>query len=80
MNTKNSVSFFRVRAEVEFFWVNGNICCEWCNKSFRNKKGHFECCETHEEIEDPGRNIGFYCPAREVLEGDLSDEVSSTAG
>lgn len=68
MSAGKVVTFVRVRAEVDFFWVSGKICCEWCNKSFRNKKGHIECCETHEEMAEPGRNIGFYCPAKEAIE------------
>ena len=57
MSAGKVVTFVRVRAEVD-----------WCNKSFRNKKGHIECCETHEEMAEPGRNIGFYCPAKEAIE------------
>lgn len=76
MSAGKAVTFVRVRAEVDFFWVNGKICCEWCNKSFRNKKGHIECCETHEEIPDPSKMIGWYCPAREAIERRINDEVS----
>lgn len=79
MNIKDSVTFSRVRTEVEFFWVNGNICCEWCNKSYRNRKGHIECFETHEEMADPGRGIGFYCPAREAIERMLENEISAAS-
>lgn len=68
MNVKNSITFFKVTAPVEFSFQNGLICCEWCDKSDRNRKGHYECCITHEEMVEPGRNIGFYCPAREAIE------------
>lgn len=62
------MDFTRYTVPVEITFVNGNICCEWCNMSFRNRKGHIECPFSHEEIFSPNSTVGEYCPLRkEVL-------------
>lgn len=64
----NPVGFTRYTVPVEIAFVNGRECCEWCNMSFRNRKGHIECVLTHEEMYSPGSGVGDYCPLRkEVL-------------
>jgi hypothetical protein len=60
----DSVDFTRYKAEIEIRFVNGNECCEWCNLSFKNRKGHIECGITGEEMIAPGETIGWKCPLR----------------
>ena len=60
----NEVTFERRKAEIELRFTGGKICCEWCNLSYRNRKGHFACGITGEEMLEPGATIGFYCPLR----------------
>ena len=58
------VTFEKHRAEVEIIFKDGRTCCEWCNLSFRNRKGHISCSLSGEEMVSPGDTIGFYCPLR----------------
>lgn len=62
--TKSSVDFTRHKAMIEIRFVNGQECCEWCNLSYRNRKGHFACGITGEEMVSPGDSVGWECPLR----------------
>lgn len=62
--TKSTVDFTRHSAMIEIRFVNGQECCEWCNLSYRNRKGHFACGITGEEMVSPGDSIGWECPLR----------------
>lgn len=62
------VDFTRYTVPIEITFVNGQECCEWCNMSFRNRKGHIECPFSHEEMFAPNSTVGEGCPLRkEVL-------------
>lgn len=60
------IDFTRHKAEIEIRFVNGQECCEWCNLSYRNRKGHIACGVTGEEMVEPGGTIGCRCPLRKV--------------
>jgi hypothetical protein len=60
------VSFTRYQVPIEIRFVNGKECCEWCNLSYRNRKGHIACGITGEEMASPGDSIGWGCPIRKV--------------
>ena len=60
-----AVDFTRYMVPVEITFVNGQECCEWCNMSFKNRKGHYECALTGEQIYTPSETIGYRCPLRE---------------
>lgn len=63
------MDFLRYRAEIEIRFSDGRVCCEWCNLSYRNRKGHIACGVTGEEIVSPSDTIGIYCPARREIDG-----------
>lgn len=58
------IDFTRHKAEIEIRFVGGQECCEWCNLSYRNRKGHIACGITGEEMVAPGDTIGYRCPLR----------------
>lgn len=60
----DEVSFTRHKAEIEIRFKNGLECCDWCNLSYRNRKGHMACGITGEEMVSPRDSIGYYCPLR----------------
>jgi len=60
----NNVDYTRFKAEIEIRFVNGQKCCEWCNLSYRNRKGHIACGITGEEMYSPHETIGYECPLR----------------
>jgi len=60
----DSVDYTRYKAEIEIRFVNGKECCEWCNLSYRNRKGHIACGITGEEMLEPSKTIGCECPLR----------------
>lgn len=60
----DAVDFTRYVVPIEIRFVNGRECCEWCNLSFRNRKGHIACGLTGEEMVAPGEVIGWRCPLR----------------
>lgn len=62
----DAVSFTRYQVPIEIRFVNGKECCEWCNLSYRNRKGHITCGITGEEMASPGDSIGWECPLRKV--------------
>lgn len=59
-----SVDFTRYIVPIEIRFVNGKECCDWCNLSFRNRKGHIACGITGEEMAFPDKAIGWDCPLR----------------
>lgn len=64
MKPDGEVTFTRHTVEIEICFKDGRECCEWCNLSFRNRKGHIACGITGEEMCSPGDTIGYYCPLR----------------
>ena len=58
------IDYTRHKAAIEIRFTSGQECCEWCNMSFRNRKGHYECALTHEEMISPSDSIGCECPLR----------------
>jgi hypothetical protein len=60
----DSVDFTCYTVPIEIRFVNGKECCEWCNLSFRNRKGHIACGITGEEMVAPSEVIGWECPLR----------------
>ena len=63
-----TVQFTRYTVSIEVRFTQGKECCEWCNHSFKNRKGHIQCGFTGEEMVSPGDSIGWECPVREVRE------------
>lgn len=61
---KSAVDFTRHNVTIEIRFVNGQECCEWCNMSYRNRKGHYACGITGEEMVSPGDSVGWECPLR----------------
>ena len=49
---------------IEIHFPKGKICCEWCNLSYRNRKGHIACSLSGEEMLSPAETIGFLCPIK----------------
>lgn len=69
-----SMEFVRYPAEICVVFPAGHICCEWCNLSQRNRKGHIQCPITQEEMVSPADSIGIYCPARKEIFGGIGNE------
>lgn len=69
--TKSDVDFTRHSATIEIRFVNGQECCEWCNLSYRNRKGHFACGITGEEMVSPGDSVGWECPLRKEVPNEI---------
>lgn len=59
-----TVDYTRYQITVEVRFKEGIECCEWCNYSFPNRKGHFQCVFTGEEMVSPASSIGWECPLR----------------
>ena len=68
---KSDVDFTRHNATIEIRFVNGQECCEWCNLSFKNRKNHYECALTGEEMVSPGDSIGWECPLRKGVSNEI---------
>lgn len=69
--TKSDVDFTRHSATIEIRFVNGQECCEWCNLSFKNRKNHYECALTGEEMVSPGDSVGWECPLRKDVPNEI---------
>ena len=63
------MDYVRIKATIEIRFTSGRVCCEWCNLSYRNRKGHIACGITGEEIVSPSDMIGINCPARREIDG-----------
>lgn len=61
---KNEVNYTRHKVTVEIRFKDGQECCEWCNLSYRNRKGHIACGLNGEEMVSPHDSIGYDCPLR----------------
>lgn len=67
-----TVDYTRYPITVEVRFKEGIECCKWCNYSFVNKKGHFQCVFTGEEMVSPESSIGWECPLRKEGIGNVS--------
>ena len=71
---KNVDGYERYHVSIEIRFPQGRVCCEWCNMSYRNRKGHITCPFTGEEMVSPGDSIGLDCPATNEIFGGILDE------
>ena len=70
---KSVDGYERYHVSIEIRFPQGRVCCEWCNISYRNRKGHITCSFTGEEMVSPGDSIGFFCPIQGGCENNVTD-------